>query len=84
MPGKITDIDIEKKFGKPTYVVEIQAESGEIDVIIDINTGEILGTEDWVQINSWYYVEISGIIDYKIFLKLFGAGQFYFIILAKN
>jgi len=46
VPGKITDIDIEKKFGKPTYVVEIQAENGEIDVIIDINTGIILGTED--------------------------------------
>ena len=37
---------IEKKFGKPTYVVEIQAKSGEIDVIIDIDTGEILGIEE--------------------------------------
>jgi uncharacterized membrane protein YkoI len=46
VPGEITDVDIEKKFGKPTYVVEIQFEGKEIDVIIDIDTGEILGTED--------------------------------------
>ena len=46
VPGKITDVDIEKKFGKPTYVVEIQYEGKEIDVIIDIDTGKILGTED--------------------------------------
>lgn len=46
VPGRITDVDIEKKFGKPTYVVEIQYEGKEIDVIIDIDTGEILGTED--------------------------------------
>ena len=44
--GEITDVAIEKKFGKPTYVVEIQAKSGEIDVIIDIDTGEILGIEE--------------------------------------
>lgn len=46
VPGRITDVDIEKKFGKPTYVVEIQYEGKEIDVIIDIDTGKILGTED--------------------------------------
>jgi len=46
VPGKITDVDIEKKFGKPTYVVEIQYEGKEIDVIIDIDTGKILGAED--------------------------------------
>jgi len=46
VPGKITDVAIEKKFGKPTYVVEIQTTNGEIDVIIDIDTGEILGIEE--------------------------------------
>ena len=46
VPGKITDFGIEKKFGKPTYIVEIAADSGvETDVIIDIDTGEILGVE---------------------------------------
>lgn len=43
--GKVTDVAIEKKFGKPTYVVEIQTKSGEMDVIIDIDTGKILGIE---------------------------------------
>jgi uncharacterized membrane protein YkoI len=46
VPGKVTDVDIEKKFGKMTYVVEIDADDGpETDVIIDIYTGEILGIE---------------------------------------
>ena len=44
--GKVTDVAIEKKFGKATYVVEIDADSGpETDVIIDIETGEVLGIE---------------------------------------
>jgi len=43
--GKITDIEIEKKFGKIAYVVEIDADGIETDVIIDINTGEVLGIE---------------------------------------
>ena len=42
----MTDVAIENKFGKPTYVVEIQADTGiETDVIIDIDTGEVLGVE---------------------------------------
>ena len=52
VPGEITDVAIEKKFGKPTYVIEIQAASCEIDVIIDIDTGKILGIEDRLKINS--------------------------------
>ena len=44
--GKVTDVAIEKKFGKLTYVVEIKTKSGEIDVIIDIDTGKILGIEE--------------------------------------
>lgn len=46
VPGKITDITIEIKFGKISYVVEIDADNGlETDVIIDVETGEILGIE---------------------------------------
>jgi len=45
--GTVTDITIETKFGKRTYVVEIQPNYGsETDVIIDIYTGEILAVED--------------------------------------
>jgi hypothetical protein len=45
MPGKVTDVTIEKKRGKNVYVVEIQTGSGEVDVIVDTQTGEIIGTE---------------------------------------
>ena len=45
MPGKVTDVTIEKKRGKNVYVVEIQTGSGEVDVIVDTQTGEIVGTE---------------------------------------
>lgn len=46
VPGRITDVTIERKFGKLCYVVEIDADSGpETDVIIDIETGEVLGLE---------------------------------------
>jgi uncharacterized membrane protein YkoI len=45
--GKVTDIDIERKFGKETWVVEIDPTSGpETDVIIDMQTGKVLGIED--------------------------------------
>lgn len=44
--GKVTDVEIEKKFGRNCYVVEMDDDGKEIDVIIDINTGEVLGTED--------------------------------------
>lgn len=46
VPGVVTDIVIERKFGKITFVVEVDADTGpETDVIIDINTGEVLGIE---------------------------------------
>ncbi|MEK6862150.1 MAG: PepSY domain-containing protein, partial [Nanoarchaeota archaeon] len=46
VPGIVKDVAIERKLGKMAYVVEIIAESGtETDVIIDINTGEIIGIE---------------------------------------
>lgn len=43
--GTVTGVGIEKKFGKTAYVVEIAAAGGETDVIIDIDTGKVLGIE---------------------------------------
>ena len=43
--GKVTDVEIEKKFGKAAFVVEIDADGEETDVIIDIDTGQVLGIE---------------------------------------
>jgi uncharacterized membrane protein YkoI len=46
VPGKVTDITMEIKLGKPVYVVEVDADSGpETDVFIDIETGEVLAVE---------------------------------------
>lgn len=47
VPGKVTDVAIEKKLGAPRWVVEIQPDGGgpETDVIIDMDTGEVLGLE---------------------------------------
>lgn len=46
VPGKVTDIAIEQKFSKATYVVEVVPDKGpETDVIIDVNTGEVLAVE---------------------------------------
>ncbi len=47
VPGKVTDVSQERKFGKIAYVVEIDANAGpETDVIIDPETGEVLGIEE--------------------------------------
>lgn len=45
MPGKATDVKIERKLGKNVYVVEIQTSRGEKDVLVDIESGKVLGTE---------------------------------------
>ena len=45
MPGKATDVKIERKLGKNVYVVEIQTQRGEKDVFIDIESGKIVGTD---------------------------------------
>lgn len=46
IPGKVTDVTIERKRGKNVYVVEIQSpDQGEKDVLVDIQTGQIVGTE---------------------------------------
>ena len=45
IPGKVTDVTIEKKGGKNVYVIEIQSpDQGEKDVV-DIETGKIIGTD---------------------------------------
>ncbi|WP_114972315.1 PepSY domain-containing protein [Rhodoferax ferrireducens] len=46
MPGKVTDVAIEKKRGKTVYVVEVMTESqGEKDVFIDMQSGAVVGTD---------------------------------------
>lgn len=46
LPGRVTSIVIERKRGKYAYVVEIMtSDAGEKDVLVDILSGEILGTE---------------------------------------
>lgn len=47
VPGDVTDVGIEKKLGANRYVVEVQAaaDGTETDVIIDMETGEVVGTE---------------------------------------
>jgi uncharacterized membrane protein YkoI len=46
IPGKATDVTIERKRGKNVYVIEIQTkDQGEKDVFVDIESGEIVGTD---------------------------------------
>jgi uncharacterized membrane protein YkoI len=46
IPGKVTSLKIERKRGKNVYVVEIQTrERGERDVFVDIESGQIVGTD---------------------------------------
>jgi Peptidase propeptide and YPEB domain len=46
IPGKATSVKIERKLGKNVYVVEIMTEkSGEKDVFVDIESGEMVGTD---------------------------------------
>jgi uncharacterized membrane protein YkoI len=47
VPGKVTDVAIEKKGGKNVYVVEIIADKdgAETDVLVDIGSGKVLGIE---------------------------------------
>ena len=45
-PGEATDVKIERKLGKNVYVVEIQTkDKGEMDVFVDIESGQIVGTD---------------------------------------
>jgi uncharacterized membrane protein YkoI len=46
IPGKVTDVKIERKRGKNVYVIEIQTpDGGEKDVFVDIVSGDIVGTD---------------------------------------
>jgi len=47
VPGKVTDVAIEKKGGKNVYVVEVIADKdgAETDVLVDIDSGKVLGVE---------------------------------------
>jgi Peptidase propeptide and YPEB domain len=45
VPGKVTDVAIERKKGKNVYVVEIQTDGREVDVFVDTQTGEVVGTD---------------------------------------
>jgi hypothetical protein len=47
VPGEVTDIAIENKMGGKRYVVEIRAAADgvETDVVIEMETGKVLGTE---------------------------------------
>lgn len=46
IPGKVTEVKIERKKGKNVYVVEIQTPNqGEKDVFVDIESGNIVGTD---------------------------------------
>lgn len=47
LPGKITDISIEKKRGKSLYVVEVVSEKdgAETDVLVDPETGQVVGMD---------------------------------------
>lgn len=43
--GEVTDIEIERKKGHEVYTVEIDDDGDEVDVFIDVKTGQIIGTE---------------------------------------
>ena len=47
LPGKVTDVTIEKKRGKNVYVIEIVADKDgeETDVLVDMTSGAVLGVE---------------------------------------
>jgi uncharacterized membrane protein YkoI len=46
--GEVFDVQVERKLGKETLVVELisDSDSAEIDVIIDMVSGEVLGIEN--------------------------------------
>ena len=48
VPGEVTAVDVERKLGKKRIVVEViaDADGAEIDVIIDMETGEVLAIEN--------------------------------------
>ena len=47
LPGKVTDVTVERKRGKVVYVIEIvaQKDGAETDVLIDMQSGAIIGMD---------------------------------------
>lgn len=47
VPGEVMDVAVERKLGAKRLVVEVisDEDGGEVDVIIDMESGEVLGTE---------------------------------------
>ena len=47
LPGRVTDVTIEKKRGKTVYVIEIVADKdgAETDVLVDMTSGAVLGMD---------------------------------------
>jgi uncharacterized membrane protein YkoI len=47
LPGKVTDLTIERKNGQDVYVVEIVSDKNgaETDVLVDPHSGQVLGME---------------------------------------
>ena len=47
LPGKVTDVTVEKKRGKDVYVIEIVGDKDgtETDVLIDMVSGAVLGMD---------------------------------------
>jgi Peptidase propeptide and YPEB domain len=47
LPGKVTDVTVEKKRGKSVYVVEIVSDKdgAETDVLVDLESGLVLGID---------------------------------------
>ena len=47
VPGKVTDVTVERKRGRNVYVIEIVAEKDgkENDVLVDMQTGAVLGID---------------------------------------
>ena len=48
LTGKVTDVTVERKGGRQVYVIEIVTEKDgkENDVLVDMQTGVVLGIED--------------------------------------
>jgi hypothetical protein len=44
--GEVTSVDVERKLGRIVYTVEIMTPGGdETDVFVDVETGEVVGTD---------------------------------------
>ena len=43
--GKVTDVEFERKMGHEVYTVEINDNGDEVDVFIDVKSGNVVGTE---------------------------------------